>query len=422
VYFKRLLLKQNLRKTAKIKYKQQILFLADSENQIKSIKPVYEFLKEINQVNPIHYTSETYLSIKNITRLLKYILYFRKLTHHYKYYISRNMNYDSLKLGGILNIYYSNNLFIELIKGFNVLNNLKKFTKEISPDVVIITNDFLPIPRLISMYFKLKAIPTLHIPHAAVPIIDEMVTKNDVEYFALGSEYDREYYIGKGILKEKVEITGIPRYEYYYKNQFHKLNEVIDIFDGRKYNFSKHDFTILLTTNPIDDKSNEIIITATIESLKKLNIVNNFIIKLHPREDGKIHKRILKRFNLDTIIVKDYKILDLIKSCDLLLSQKSTTILEAMLVGTPIIVLDFINKDFKETSKYLFLNEKFIIIVKEQQLLMRKIKDLVNDNELREEYRQNLIKNAKNFISYDPENPPIQKISDLIIKLTKKQL
>ncbi|MFX0082891.1 MAG: hypothetical protein ACFE94_14160, partial [Candidatus Hodarchaeota archaeon] len=417
VFFKRILVKSNLKKSLiKKNDKQQILFLADSENQIRSIRPVYEFLKKIDHVNPIHYRSETYLSLRNITRLLKHIFYFRKLIYHYKKYLSRNMKYDSLRLGEILKIYYSRNLFIELIKGFNVWNNLKKFTKKMSPNIVIITNDFLTIPRLISIYFKSNSIPTLHIPHAAVPIIDEMITENSVEYFALGSEFEREYYMGKGVLEEKIEITGIPRYEYFHKNQFQILDEVIDIFDGRKYNFSKHDFTILLTTNPIDDRSNEKIITATIESLNKLNLIKNLIIKLHPREDGKIHKRILKRFNLDTIIVKDYKILNLIKSCDLLLSQKSTTILEAMLVGTPIIVLDFINKEFNETSKYLFLNKKFVLSVKEQPKLTQKIKDLIINNELRENYRQNLIKNAKKFISYDPENPPIQKISELIMK------
>lgn len=39
---------------------------------------------------------------------------------------------------------------------------------------------------------------------------------------------------------------------------------------------------ILLTTNPIDDATNEDLLTTTINSLKDLGPQNNFVIKLHP--------------------------------------------------------------------------------------------------------------------------------------------
>jgi UDP-N-acetylglucosamine:LPS N-acetylglucosamine transferase len=222
-----------------------------------------------------------------------------------------------------------------------------------------------------------------------------------------------------GVPKHNIEVTGIPRYEYFYKQEVNRLNEIRDIFNKRSYVFKENEVSILLTTNPIDDISNERIITNVVNSLKELDLIENLIIKLHPRENGSIHKRILKKLNVSPIVIKDYKILDTIKSCDLLLSQKSTTILEAMLVGTPLILLDFINKSFKETSKYQFLDEQYVITVKDQDTLTEKIDQLISNKSLRRTYIENLKDISQEFLFYDPKAPPIHKITKLILKIVK---
>lgn len=79
----------------------------------------------------------------------------------------------------------------------------------------------------------------MFIPHAATPMVEEMVTKKDIKYFALGGKYDKEYYIKKGIPKENIETTGIPRYEYIFQGEVKKLKEVKDMFEGEIYNFDK---------------------------------------------------------------------------------------------------------------------------------------------------------------------------------------
>ena len=83
--------------------------------------------------------------------------------------------------------------------------------------------------------------------------------------------------------------------------------------------------SILLTINPIDDKSNDKIISSVGKSLKNLNLTENFIIELHPSENGLLHQRICQKLEINPIIIKNYDILKIIKSADHLLSQKSTT-------------------------------------------------------------------------------------------------
>ncbi|MFX1409546.1 MAG: hypothetical protein ACFFA6_04285, partial [Promethearchaeota archaeon] len=418
IYIKQLLLRNNFRNNVRNKNKRKkIIFYANTENQFISTKPIYDFLKKDPRLNPIFYSSQTYLNLKNLIEMFRYTLWTKNLLLNHKEEISRNLYYNSVNLENVLKIFYFNVFSIDLIRLFNILNNFINFIRKIPPKLVIITNDFLPSMRMIAKYSKLKNIHTLYIPHAAIPIIDEMVTKNDIEYFALGGEIDKKYYIIKGIPPEKIKVTGVPRYEYFFKNPKHNLDEIKDIFDGRRYKIDKDKFTVLLTTNPIDDESNEKIISSVINSLKDFKLENNLIIKLHPRENGRIHRTVLKKLKVEPIITKNYKILDIIASCDLLFSQKSTTILEAMLVGTPIIVLDFINKGFKETSRYMFLDEKFVNVVKNEEELNKRIQELFSNDHLKEEYHKKLTENARLFSFYDPQKPPIERIASFILKL-----
>ncbi|MHA2338407.1 MAG: hypothetical protein ACXACX_13960, partial [Candidatus Hodarchaeales archaeon] len=397
--------------------KGNIIFYANSENQLISIKPIYESLLNTSSLNPVFYSIETYLTFRNLKKILKYIIWSKNCVKTHIKGISEDLQYASINLENVLKVFYSKMFIINIIKLFNVLNNFIDFIDRINPKLVIITNDFLPGMRMVANYLKLEQIPTLYIPHAAIPIIEEMVTMNDIKYFALGGPFDKDYYIKKGIDGRNISITGVPRYEYFYKKKLTKLSEFRDMVDGRIYKLGENKMTILLTTNPIDDISNEKIITTVAKSLKDLKLENNFIIKLHPRENGLIHRRICKNLGINPIIIKDYQILDVINSCNILVSQKSTTILESMIVGTPIIGLDLVNKNFRETSKYLFLDEKYINIAYDQDSLTDLIRELITNKSKINKYIQILKENAKMFVFYDKNNPPIKKIVALIRNL-----
>ena len=393
-----------------------IIFIIKTKNQYNSVKPIYKSLKDKIGLNPIFYFIEYFVSFRDLTDLFRFLNEKRGILLKNKKEISYSMSFNSISLENLIDIFYNSHFYIKLTYLFNFQRNLIHFINNRKPALGIISNDFKQQERIAAGYFKLRNIPTLYIPHSAIPIIDELISKFNIKYYALGGEADIAYYLSKGIFKENISVTGSPRYENLYKSSINRLESVIDIFDGKKYEFSKNKITILLTTNPIDDKSNEKIITSVVNSLKELNLIENLIIKLHPNENGNLCKKIIQKLNINPIIIKNYNILEVINSCDLLISQKSTTLLEAMIIGTPMIVLDFINKDFKESSKYEFLNENFIPNIKNQELLTHEIKKVTEKNE---EIRNRYKEYAKKFLFYDNGELPTEKIVNLILKLIK---
>ena len=413
--------KKRYRKILSEKIEDSLLFIIKSKNQFNSVKPVYNRLKYKKNQNAICYYIEYFVSFRDLGNLFRFLLEKRKILINSKREILTNLQYKSKELDFVMKMFYNSHFFIKLILLFNFYNNLNNFIDNKIPSLAIIANDFNSPERIAAGYFKQKKIPTLYIPHSAIPIIPELITKSDIEYYALGGESDKNYYVRRGIPEKNIINTGIPRYQNLYEGKIKELDSIRDMFGGKSYNFQKKDITILLTTNPIDDKSNEKIINSVIKSLMELNLVNNLIIKLHPSESGNLHKKITQKLNVNPVIVKDYNILELIKSSDLLISQKSTTLLEAMIIGTPMILLDFINKGFEESSKYEFLNEKFINTVKNQDSLTQEIKKIIEYKNKKEILSEKYIKYSKYFSFYDTGEPPTEKIVNFILKITKNR-
>jgi len=398
-----------------------IIFIIKSKNQFNSVKPIYNYLKNSLGFNPIYYFIEYFVSFRELINLFRFLNQKRNIFLKNKKQISNSMSFNSIGLKNLLEIFYNSFLLIKLTYLFNFQVNLICFIDNQRPALGIISNDFNSAERIAAGYFKKLKIPTLYVPHSAIPIIPEFITISDIEYYALGGESDKNYYERRGIHEKNIINCGIPRYQNLYEGKINELESIRDMFDGKSYNFQKNDLTILLTTNPIDDKSNDKIIRSVIKSLMDLNLVDNLIIKLHPSESGNLHKKIIQNLNVNPVIVKDYNILELIKSCDLLISQKSTTLLEAMIIGTPMILLDFINKGFEESSKYEFLNERFIDTVKNQDSLIQEIKKIVDYKNKKEDLTQKYIQYSKNFSFYDTGEPPTEKIVNFILKLIEKK-
>jgi len=411
--------KSKRNKASKKLVKDNIIFIIKTKNQYNSVKPIYNYLKFKIGLNPIFYFIEYFVSFRDLTDLFRFLTEKRKIFLKNKKEISYSMSFNSLSLENLIDIFYNSLFYIKLTYLFNFQRNLVHFIDNRKPALGIISNDFKQPERIAAGYFKLRDIPTLYIPHSAIPIIDEFISKFNINYYALGGEADIAYYLSKGILKENINITGSPRYENLYSGSINKLDSVIDMFNRKKYEFSKNKITILLTTNPIDDKSNEKIISSVVNSLMELNLLENLIIKLHPNENGNLCRKIIQKLNGTPIIIKNYNILEVINSCDLLISQKSTTLLEAMIIGTPMIVLDYINKDFTESSRYEFLNENFIPNIKNQELLTHEIKKVTEKKNTNEEIRNRYKEYAKKFLFYDNGELPTEKIVNLILKLIK---
>ena len=259
-------------------------------------------------------------------------------------------------------------------------------------------------------------IPTLYIPHAGVPIEGEVVCKKDFTYMALWGEFDSKYYLNLGMDMKNLIITGNPRFQSFYNQQIKSLDEVKDMFSDRVYNFKKHKKTIILATSPFDKASLEQLIKVVINTLGDLNLIGNLIIKLHPSENGIFHKQLIDKLNVNPLIIRDYNILELINSCDILISCQSSIILEAMIIGKPIILAEFVNLGFMYIEPYAFTTKNILKVAEDQTNLKEILTNLIENNIEFSNYSKWLKEKSKGFSFYDVDDPPINKIVNLILK------
>lgn len=402
-------------KTSLIRKDNTILFITNTGNQFESIKPIYKYFYIEKDYGVILYNSEYTIRLRTITKLLNFAFQIRNVWLKNPNKKIVNLNHESIKLKNLLEEYYKFEMFFASIKAFNNLANFKKILATSTPILVVLADELQAEARLYTKYCRINKIPTLYIPHAGIPDYPDLSERNDFNYIAVPGELDKKYLIKKGVQSENIFITGRTRYEKYYKREVGVINEVKDIFSNNVYKFKPNKFTILYITSNLGIKSSREFNRKVFYSIKKLNLVNNLVIKIHPAQSGHHHKEVLDELKIQgPVIVKDYDILELIKSSDLILSQPSYTVLESMIIGIPTILLDFINTDFYFSGSYKFFEEKDLITVKNQRFLIEAIKKLINDKEFYNKYSQKLIQLAKGYLYYNSKKTATENIISLI--------
>lgn len=398
-------------------YKRNILLIANSRNHYHSIKPVYKELKKHTSLNPIIYSQKNQFPLAKLTEYFKFII---RSKRNWSVYFDKICN-DMGIYSNLIRAFYGDELYLILSKTFNEYYNLVKIFTKITPILVTISNESLFESKLATKFFKLKKIPTIYIPHASVPIVGEVICKKDYTYSALWGEQDINYYLNLGMPKERFIITGNPKFEKFYMFDVKRLNRVHDMFDKRVYEFNDKKITIILATSPYDNASKRRLIETVADALKQLKLIDDLIIKLHPSESGLFHRKIIKNLDIKPIIVRDYNILELLKSSNILISCVSSIILEAMIIGTPIIQANFLNLGFTYIQPYGFTNEQYLRVANTSKALIEHIKELTQDKESYIEYSNKLRESSERFSFFDKNYPPTKKIVDLILKIIKEK-
>jgi len=423
LYLKEHFIFRSLLKKNKISEKNvKILFIYSSKNQFDSINPFFKLIKKKKTFMPIYYMDKSYLTLIKVPKILKFYFVIKKNWMKYRKIISSALKFENLKFDEILEDFFQNELIFRLIRLSLNHYHIKKLFNKLKPSLVILSDEIRPESRFYSNYCKLRNIPTLYITHGSIPIWPELVSISNFSIIATPGESSKQYLLEKGEDSRKIIITGRPKYEKFYKGKIKKLEEIRDPCTNTLYNFNSKKFTILFATSPVDFISKEIILRNVVQAIKDLNLIDNFIIKLHPREDDQWYRKILKKMNVDPIVVKDYDIFELMVSSDVYLSKSSATILEAMIVGIPIILLDFVNLNFLYTATYQFCEEKYLIRVKNKYELVAAIKKLLYCSDFRMQYSNGLKKLALKHSYYEEKKSANEIIYDFIKTLLKDKI
>jgi len=139
------------------------------------------------------------------------------------------------------------------------------------------------------------------------------------DYFCVASEGFREQFIERGIVANKIRVTGIPNFD----------NIVYEIKDLK----FEHKNFVLVATSDIRE-------TLKYENRKKLvkyavKLANGrkLIFKLHPNENVKKRTAEIKKYAPDAIVYYGVSIDPLIANCDVFITKFSSTLFPAFVLG-----------------------------------------------------------------------------------------
>lgn len=219
-------------------------------------------------------------------------------------------------------------------KSFMPIYIMKQILNKLQPDVIITTCG--------KRAEKAAVLASQRLDIKTIRIIDGFgndFEDNGENYIAVLNDLVKDNLIDKGINQSKIHVTGQPAFESLFQvknSQIKKLKNKLNLNDEKP--------VITWASQKIDGISEVLI--------ELLEIFKEFpekylIVKLHPNENGVIHQKIIKNYNLKNVyLIKKENIHSLIQMSNVIITQYSTVGIEAILADKPLIVIDFLNESY----------------------------------------------------------------------------
>ncbi|MFH0831788.1 MAG: UDP-N-acetylglucosamine 2-epimerase [archaeon] len=244
--------------------------------------------------------------------------------------------------------------------------------------------DFITPTRSAVMAAKSKSIPTLMVQQGLqVDDSGRFFIPLTCDKIALWGPADKEYMGRWGIADSRLIVTGSSLHDSISikKISTKRKEELLEKLglDGNKK-------TVLLVSQAFEgiwgENTRKRLIELVVNTIKNRKDMQ-LIIKLHPREEEEMPKKIVEKYNPKNVVItkKEFDIDELIDLSDVMVTLESTCIYDAILLRKPVISVNLIkfpeqvayvksgacmgvyqDKDFKNALKTLFrgkMNKKF---------------------------------------------------------------
>jgi len=388
-------------------HKKDVLFLAYTHSHVNTLTPVIKKMKNNFLVvkrdgftsnvakklknNNIKYNDiEGYLtkeSPRNIRKARK------SLKNKYKELLKTG-EFDKQNLSYLFLIY-----FPEMIRYIEIINNMLSVEK---PRLFVVMNEITTIGNIAAHIAKQKGIKTLCIQHGAMGNASGF-TPVSADKIAVWGGNSKKSLINRNTPKEKIIITGAPQFDNltgFNAKMEEDIKKEINLDPSKKY--------ILFTTQTLPYVEEAVrCVCKAVKSIPSLQLV----IKTHPSEySTKKYEKIIKESGVDGILTKKY-LHPLIKGCNAMLTVASTTGLEALIMGKPLITINLSGKP----DIMPYAESGAAIGVYNPGDVKQVIKSVLEKKEIREK----LAKKAKKFI-YDQCYKMDGKASERIVSLIKE--
>lgn len=217
--------------------------------------------------------------------------------------------------------------------------------KRLNINLVATICDLMMNTRSVVMTANSKSIPTLLVQQGLqVDDSGRFFLPLTCDKMALWGLSDKKYMEKFGVKGERLVVTG---------SSLHDNVSIKKISDRKgeelfeKLKLDKNKKTIMLASQAFEglwgEKTIEEIIELLVTSLKD-SADKQLIIKLHPREEDKMPKKIVERYNAKNVAItkKEFNIDDIINISDVMITINSTCIYDAILLNKPVITVNLI--------------------------------------------------------------------------------
>jgi len=249
-----------------------------------------------------------------------------RLLAHFERSLGKSNNHDRLgsELLGRYLRYITPSICLQSLQYILTLDSL---FRRLAPSVVLIMPDLFLFGRTAAKVARKYRIPSLTV----VPgIVGDHPAYGMVfaDRIAVSGSGVKRVYLKRGISPERVVVTGIPNL-----SLRRSATEPTARGSPKK--------TVLYVTENINFTATRQAIQATVNAARRIGDTK-VIVKVHPREDLRPYELLAEEVGSNGLqVVKDVDLRSLIESSDLVIVNVSLVGLEAMVLGKPVVVVNF---------------------------------------------------------------------------------
>ncbi len=378
---------------------------------------------------PLEYYLNTGVILRALKASKKLHREYESVSHSASFVDSLNYHdvpiYDLVKDN--LSLFFSRQYLTMLMA---IIEAAKRMVAIESPDAIMLGGESFTAGRSVIASARAKGIPTLLLQHGIYNRYNQYYYHIEADIgpykeasapycplpdkFAMSDGHTKDILVKQGKIPEAdVMVTGTPRYDILATgNKVFSRERTL-----RRLKLDPEKKLIVWTaqTEYWTSSVNERYVTTVYEVVKSLNDVQ-LLIKLHPNEN-KNSRQVKKLYGND----KSFKppiiggwgdiTYELLYASDIVVSHNCSTVIEALTIGKPVILLDFAGEPvpvFAERGAALFVDK--------EDALLPSIKSLLHD----EEARQKLGEARERFISegkYRQDGQASKRVADLVLSM-----
>jgi len=280
------------------------------------------------------------------------------------------------------------------------------------PSVIVLANSTSLNGKVLARSAKERKIKSVVLQHGSVQRIPRY-TSLEPDVMAVEGKHVKSFLADLGMPEKKLVVTGQPRYDKLFKGYVRlskkQVHDTAGIPEGR-------DYAVLTTQRPVISKP---MIRPFLKAVKRIRKKKNLflVIKLHPGEyQSDFYKRAVAEEGIDDVsIVKDIELYSLLKYSRLMYTVSSTTTLEALLLGVPVIMLNFTGMK----NPLVYAEKGRIPEAHSQKDIEKLTEKLLFDKRAGKKAQDNRKRIIREFCCSD-DGRSSQRVADLIIKIAGK--